>query len=426
MGKKTVKEEFEYRINRREFGKLVGFTGLGLWFVPNLITNAIAANAPDSAEIIPGKISGMIIHNAKLGVMETPLPELRKHYITPKEMVYNRMHFPVSGSNAWDDTVKPVVNDEWSINVTGLVDRPGDVSVKELKKMDQEKLTVVMQCAGNGRAYYAAKAKCPGGQWHHGGMANLEWEGVSLRKVLASLDLGPGSDVRWISANGRDVPPTKKGADFIKSYRYDDPALDNALLALKMNGEPIPAINGGPVRLIIPGYYGNMNVKSVSQLTLTAEQSPSPFQSKAYRVPDKLTEPGQITPNDITPENSTPTYAFKIMSVIFSPLTEDGPLKAGQREVNGVAFNDGTVPITQVEVSADGGKSWKSASIDKPPSPFAWYKWKADINLDKGDHELMVRATDAAGRSQPMNGTDLWNPKGYEWHGVDRVKVTVA
>jgi sulfite oxidase len=412
-----TKDELAFGMNRREFGKLVGLTGLGLWFAPNLLRSAIAAESPNSAEIIPGKISGMIIHNAKLGVMETPLPDLRKNYITPKDMIYSRMHFPVSGANAWDDTVEPTHFKEWNIEVSGLVERPRTLTVKELEKMDKMKVTAVMQCAGNGRAYYAAKAKCPGGQWHHGGMANLEWEGVPLRHVLDYLDLGPGPNVRWLTANGRDVPPTKKGVDFIKSYHYDDPALDHAMLALKMNGEPIPAINGGPVRLIIPGYYGNMNVKFVTQLLLTADQSPTPFQSKAYRVPDKLVQPGQMSVADFTTQNSRPTYAFRIMSVIFSPLTEDGPLKEGQHEVNGVAFNDGTVPITQVEVSADGGKSWKSAAIDKPPSPFAWYKC---------EHELMVRATDAAGRSQPMDGNELWNPKGYEWHGVDRVKVKVT
>ena len=413
-------------ISRREFAKLVGLSGLGLWAAPHLVNNAFAATGPDSSTIIPGKIEGMIIHNAKLGVMETPLPVLRKHYITPKEIMYQRMHFPVSGANAWVDTIKVPEFNEWHIEVTGLVDRPGKISLADLQKMEQNKVTAVMQCAGNGRAYYAAKAKCPGGQWHHGGMANVEWEGVPLRTVLAGMNLGISDDALWLSANGRDVPPTAKGADFIKSFRLADPALDNAMLALKMNGEPIPAIHGAPVRLIIPGYYGNMNVKSVDQLTLTAEQSPSPFQSVAYRVPNKQVQPGEMKTSEFNWENSKPTYAFRIMSVIFAPLTEDGPLKAGKTTVSGIAFNDGTSPITRVEVSANGGKAWQAASIEQPPSPFAWYQWKTDIGLASGEHELMVRATDAAGRTQPMDGTDVWNPKGYEWHGVDRVKVRVS
>jgi sulfite oxidase len=419
-------EEKDFNLNRREFSKLIGSAGLGLWLAPNLMQSAFAAEGTNASKIIPGKIKNMYIHNAKLGVMETPLTELRKYYITPKQIAYSRMHFPISGDNKWDSTLQPPNFKEWDIQVSGLVERPRTLTLKQLKGMKQQKVTAVMQCAGNGRSYYAAKAKCPGGQWRHGGMANFEWEGVSLREVLDSLDLGPAQDAHWLTANGRDVPPTKKGVDFIKSYHFDDPALDHALLALKLNGELIPAIHGGPVRLIVPGYYGNMSVKSVSQLLMTAEQSPSPFQSQAYRVPDKLVQPGEMSVADFTTQNSKPTYAFQIMSVIFSPLEEDGPLKQGRHEITGVAFNDGTVPITEVAISTNGGKSWQSARIEQPPSPFAWYQWKTTITLDKGKHELMARATDAAGRSQPMDGTDLWNPKGYEWHGVDRVKVVVT
>jgi len=413
-------------ISRRQFAKLAGLTGLGLWAAPRLVRNAFAAEGPDSAAIIPGKISGMIIHNDKLGVMETPLSVLRKHYITPKEIMYQRMHFPISGANAWVDTIKVPHFDTWEIEVSGLVNRPGKMSLADLEKMKQTKVTSVMQCAGNGRAYYAAKAKCPGGQWHHGGMANVEWEGVSLREALDRMNLGISPEALWLSANGRDVPPTARGADFVKSFHLADPALDHALLAMKMNGEPIPAIHGAPVRLIIPGFYGNMNVKSVEQLMLTADQSPSPFQSAAYRVPNKIVQPGDMRVSDFTIENSTPTYAFRIMSVIFSPLTGDGTLKAGRTAVSGVAFNDGTAPITLIEVSADGGKRWQAAAIEQPPSPFAWYRWKTDVTLHSGEHVLMVRATDAKGRSQPMDGNELWNPKGYEWHGVDRVKVKVG
>ena len=368
----------------------------------------------------------MIVHNAKLGVMETPLSLLRQHYITPKEIMYQRMHFPVSGANKWVDTIEAPDFAHWEISVTGLVVRPGTVSLAELRRMPQSKVTAVMQCAGNGRAYYAAKAKCPGGQWHHGGMANVEWEGVNLRTVLDHMNLNISRDALWLSANGKDVPPTAKGADFVKSFRLADPALDHAMLALKMNGEPIPAIHGAPVRLVIPGYYGNMNVKSVEQLMLTAEQSPSPFQSVAYRVPNKLVQPGEMRVSEFNTENSEPTYSYRIMSVVFAPLTEDGPIKAGRTTVHGVAWNDGTAPITEVEVSADGGRHWQTATVEKAPDPYAWHRWKTVVHLHSGDHVLMARATDAKGRTQPLDGTELWNPKGYEWHGVDRVKVRAA
>lgn len=410
-------------LSRRDFIRLVGLTG-GVALAPGLARSALAAEVT-ADQIIKGKVPDMIIHNATLGVMETPLPLLREHALTPKPILYNRTHFPVSGDNAWVATTAAPDATGWTIDVSGLVTRPRTLTLDTLRGMEQSKVTAVMQCAGNGRAYYAAKQKAPGGQWHHGGMGNLAWEGPKLRAVLDKLDLGPGPDARWLSANGRDVPPTFEGADFIKSFRLDDPALDHAILALTMNDEPIPAIHGGPVRLIIPGYYGNMNVKFVSQLLLAAEQSPTPFQSKAYRMPDKIVQPGEMTPADYTTSNSRPTYAFKIMSVIFSPLTTD-TTKSGPVTISGVAWNDGTAPITSVRVSTNGGTTWLDAAIEEPTGPFAWHHWKADTTLDKGAHQLMVIATDAAGHTQPMDGNAVWNPKGYEWSGVDRVDLTLA
>ena len=194
---------------------------------------------------------------------------------------------------------------------------------------------------------------------------------------------------------------------------------------MKMNGEPIPATNGGPVRLIIPGYYGNMNVKMLTVLLYTAAQTPSAYQAMGYRMPDKLVEPGQFGANDYTLQNSRPTYAHVIKSVIFSPLPEDKP-KAGNVTITGVALNDGTAKITKVEVSDDGGKNWRSADIKPAESPWAWYHWSAPGRLVSGKNVLMCRATDAKGRTQPLDGLTRWNPRGYEWNGADRVEITVG
>ncbi len=417
--------DYASTLSRRQFAKLMGVTGLGIGLGPGLSRFAWAAEATDASTIIAGKAPDMIVHNAKLGVMETPLTLLRQHAITPKTIMFNRLHFPVSGERAWTATTQPPSFKDWNIDVSGLVARPRTLSLAKLKTMDQVKVMSVMQCAGNGRGYYSMKSKVAGGQWHHGGLGNLEWEGVPLHEVIKYLDVAPATSVRWLTVNGRDAPPTHKGVDFIKSYHIDDPALNHAILATKMNGEPIPAVHGGPVRLIVPGYYGNMNVKYVMQILFENEQSPSPFQSRAYRVPLMNVEPGQMSPADYNTMNSVPTYAFRIMSVIFAPLGHD-VVKPGTTSVTGVAWNDGTAEITEVRVSADGGRSWRQAAIEKPDSPFAWYHWKTEVKLNKGKHELMVRATDSHGRSQPMDGNIRWNPKGYEWNGVDRVTVTVA
>jgi sulfite oxidase len=419
-----IKSRTAWNLSRRDFGKLAGAASLAVGVSPISWRAALAADAPDSAAIIYGKASGLLVHNEKLGVMETPLAMLRKYARTPKDILFNRLHYPHGGDAAWYATTAAPSRPDWTIRIDGLVGRPRTVTIADLEKMDQVKRVSVLQCAGNGRSYYAAKEKVAGGQWKNGGMGNVEWEGVPLRALLDDLKMVPSSEASWLTAEGWDEPATPEGSDFAKSYHLDDPALDHAILALKMNGEPIPAVNGGPVRLIIPGFYGNMNVKLLTTLLYEAAQSPSAFQSMGYRMPLKAVEPGQFEANDYTLENSVPTYGHTIKSVIFSPLPEDGA-KAGAVEITGVAFNDGMAAITSVEVSADGGKTWMNAEIQAPESPWAWYHWSAKATLAAGANVLMCRATDAKGRTQPLDGLTRWNPRGYEWNGVDRVEITV-
>jgi sulfite oxidase len=410
-------------ISRRQFGLLTGAAAAGLTVnaVPRFARNAFAAES--ASDIIKGKSPQMIIHNAKLAVMETPLVLLRKYDHTPKEILFNRLHFPHEGEAAWYASLDVPSAKDWTLRVDGLVQRPRTVKLADIERMDRVKRVSVLQCAGNGRSYYAAKQKVGGGQWKNGGMGNVEWEGVPLRHFLDELKLLPAGSAQWLTAEGWDQPATPEGSDFAKSYHLADSALDNAILAVRMNGEPIPAVHGGPLRLIIPGYYGNMNVKFLTTLLYMTEQSPSAFQSVGYRFPNKPVEPGQFEANDYTIYNSRPTYGHVIKSVIFAPLPEDHP-RRGSVDIRGVAFNDGTAPITRVEVSTDHGHTWIQAAIKPPESPWSWYHWQVAGTLRGGENGLMSRATDALGRSQPMDGLTRWNPRGYEWNGVEQVIVT--
>jgi DMSO/TMAO reductase YedYZ molybdopterin-dependent catalytic subunit len=410
-------------LTRRDFGKLAGAAGLAFGVSPATLRLAMAEDM-NAAQIIPGKVPEMIIHNAKLGVMETPLSLLREHDHTPKSIMFNRLHFPHEGNAAWYATTDAPTQPDWSIRIDGLVERPRTVTIADLQGMDQETRVAVMQCAGNGRSYYATKEKVGGGQWKNGGMGNIVWEGVPLMQFLEDQKVVPAGGAHWLTAEGWDQPATPEGSDFAKSYELGDPGLKNAILALKMNGEPIPACHGGPVRLIIPGFYGNMNVKFLTTLLYAAEQSPSAFQSVGYRMPNGPVEPGQFEANDYTVYNSVPTYGHKIKSVIFSPLPDDKP-KAGPVDITGVAFNDGEAAVTMVEVSSDGGKTWTMADLKAAESPWAWYHWSAKGMLASGKNVLMSRATDALGRTQPMDGLTRWNPRGYEWNGVEHLEVMV-
>lgn len=420
-------------MSRRTYLKMFGAAGAagaatGLVHMPGFVRSAYAADAvPNAAEIITGKSSEMIVHNAKLGVMETPLGMLRAHPLTPQDILYQRVHFPVTESGKWMATTAPAedsVVQNWVIRVGGLVNRPKTIKVADLEQMDRVKRVSVMQCAGNGRSYYWAKAKTAGSGWKHGGMGNLLWEGIPLKPLLESLELSPSNSVKFLTANAKDDPPVKGGSDFMKSFHLDAPQLDDAILALRMNGKPIPTIHGGPVRLIIPGYYGNMNVKWLTELSFMDQSTDSAFMQKTYRMPNQTVQPGKFTTQDLTRGNSTPTYGFATMSVLFAPLAGQ-TVKAGDVELQGVAWNDGLVSISEVRISLDQGKSWQATELAAPDGPYAWHHWQKHIKLQPGTHEVWVRAIDAWGRSQPLDGLSTWNPGGWDWHGVDRVSFQV-
>jgi hypothetical protein len=173
----------------------------------------------------------------------------------------------------------------------------------------------------------------------------------------------------------------------------------------------------------INGYRTSLT-QLLTKLLLMPDQSPSAFQSVGYRMPLVPVSPGQFNADDYTIYNSRPTYGHAIKSVIFSPLPEDHP-SSGDVEISGAAFNDGLAPIRSVDVSTDGGKSWRAATIKPAESPWAWYHWTARGRLAPGSNVLMSVATDALGRTQPADGLTRWNPRGYEWNGVEAVVVSV-
>jgi hypothetical protein len=142
-------------------------------------------------------------------------------------------------------------------------------------------------------------------------------------------------------------------------------------------------------------------------------------------MPHQQVEPGKFTTQDLTQQNSTPTYGFAIMSVVFAPLAGES-VPHGNVDLKGVAWNDGVVPLSEVRVSLDRGYSWQSADVDTSNGAYAWQHWQKRVQLTAGAHEVWVRAIDAWGRTQPLDGLSTWNPGGWDWHGVDRVAFTVT
>ncbi|HEY5579109.1 MAG TPA: molybdopterin-dependent oxidoreductase [Acidimicrobiia bacterium] len=317
-------------------------------------------------------------------------------------------------------SLEPRPVEGWKIELAGLIDPSGLViQAAELLEMDQVEYEMVLQCSGNGRSQYQGT---PGTPWKQGGVANVRFTGVLLSAVLQKHNVRVDPQVKYVTAQGTDLPMGPGLSGLEHSLPVAD-VLEKSILALSLNGEPLPGIHGGPVRLVTPGFFGTMQLKWLSRLRFEIAESPSFYHATEYRVPLSPVKPGEQF--HFTLENSRPTWFIRLMSYVLDP--EPGAeLGAGPVTVSGVAYNDGSARLESVLVSFDRGQSWQPAEFQAPESPYAWYQWTTQADLEPGNREIWSRAIDALGRTQPLDGSVFWNPNGYEWTGVVKTEVTVA
>ena len=372
-------------------------------------------DASVSKAIPEGKDPRMTVLSESPLVLETPLSLLAGERITDKQHLFVRDIQDLDAGL----TLKPLPIEGWEIELSGLI-TPVRVVIhaEELLKMEQVEHEMVLQCSGNGRAQYRG---IPGTPWGQGGVANVRFSGVPLSAVLEKHGVRVDPQVKFVAAEGRDQPEGPERPDFEHSLPVAD-VLERSIFALKLNGEDLPGIHGGPVRLVTPGFFGTMQVKWLSNLRFEVSESVTFYHATEYRVPLSLVKPGEKF--RFTLENSRPTWSIRLMSYILEP-DQNATLPAGPVTVRGVAYNDGSAPIELVLVSFDRGESWKAAELTRPDSPYAWYPWTTKADLQPGRHEIWSRAVDALGRTQPLDGSIYWNPNGYEWTGVYRSQVTV-
>ncbi|WP_135257701.1 sulfite oxidase [Thermus caldilimi] len=405
------------KVNRRTTLKLMGM-GAAL-----LVTGgrSLAQQAPTADQLVKGKNPKLIVLSQRPIVLETPYDLLASNpERTSKEILYIRNNVDLPGYN----TVEGTSLDGWQVEVGGLVDKPFTFEAKELLSLPQHEVTMVLQCSGNGRSLYQPRTS--GNPWKRGGVGNVTFRGIRLKDLLSARGVKLGDKAYFITAHA-----SRQGnaPEFVRSVPIQ--ALENALLALSMNGEPLPAVHGGPVRLVFPGYFEVNNVKWVEKIEFTEAENTTAEQMPRYRVPAIPNthlpflpqEPGKTYPYGF--QNSRPNWLVTLNSFIFAPLegqTVEGPYV----RIEGVAFNDGIVPIVSVEVSTNGGRTWHQAELERKEKSFGWVRWRATVYLRPGEREVMARAWDAAGRSQPIDGNIAWNERGYEYSGVMRVKFTVA
>jgi sulfite dehydrogenase len=344
--------------------------------------------------------------------LETPFAVFNDGAITPNDAFFVRYH--LAGSPPARELLTA---DAFRVQVLGRVKTPLKLSVEELRaQFEPVEVVAVNQCSGNSRGFF--QPRVPGGQSANGAMGNAKWKGVRLKDVLEKAGLTEGA--KQVLFNGLDTPPAPKVPDFIKALDVEQALDPDILIAFEMNGEPLPWLNGFPLRLVVPGHYGTYWVKHLHEITVVDEQFKGFWMDPAYRIPD--TECAAIAPGT-APKKTVPITRFNVRSFITS-LADGAKLRAGvQQIVKGIAF-DGGHGIREVLFSSNGGRSWRETQLGKNLGKFSFREWTiAFTPTTEGERKLRVKATNTLGQSQPLE--PLWNPAGYMRNVVETVTVTV-
>lgn len=380
--------------------------GLASFHRGAMAQTAVATTKPLPAYAGWKKADAVIVHSAT--TIETKRSAFGTSVITPTDQLYVRNNLPTPPDSIVAD------RDAWQVQIEG-VKQPRQLSVRELKGMGLETVTMVLQCSGNGRGFFPSKPS--GTPWTVGAAGCVVWSGVPVRDVVRALG-GVANGMKYMTGTGGEVlPPGIDPKSVIVERSVPAEALQDALLAWEMNGEPIPLAHGGPLRLIVPGYTGVNNIKYIKQLAFTAQESDAKIMSHGYRIspPGSKGDPSQPSVQEMS-----------VKSWINSPLPEDGPQAAGTVQIHGVAFG-GMHAVKGVEVSIDGGKTWQAARLVGPDmGKYAWRQFVLQAQLPKGTHVLASRATDMQGNVQPETRGE--NQSGYNntsW-ADHAVTVTVA
>ncbi len=357
---------------------------------------------------IRGK-DGLTVLNDRPMCAETP-PHLFDDAITPTHRHFVR-------NNGLPPPENPDASG-WRLTVDGLVDSPMSLGIEDLtRRFEVVTRALTLECAGNGRAYFAPKTK--GEQWTYGAVACSEWTGVRLSDVLEASGVQNGAV--YTAHYGADSHPSGEAERLPISRGVPiQKALDeHNLIAFAQNGNAIHPMNAGPLRLMIPGWPGSCSQKWLTRIEIRDQvHDGAKMTGTSYRMPDRGIEPGEtVDEKDFRIIESMP-----VKSLITHPATghrtDDGSV-----EVRGHAWT-GEGSVDTVELSIDFGATWERAMLEDPVNTFAWQNWRASMGFPgAGYYEVWSRATDSRGFSQPH--AIAWNPGGYLNNAMHRIAVYV-
>jgi DMSO/TMAO reductase YedYZ molybdopterin-dependent catalytic subunit len=399
------------RSARREFlAQLAGLSALaaaGGARIPEALAQAAAADpagtVPNDA-ILAGKVQGFQAHSARPLTGSVPA-EMHDFDVTPSDRMYIRNNLLTPDLDASKHVLR----------VTGLVDKPLQLSLADLKKLPSFTTASMLECAGSGRSAYQPKAS--GTPWlQTGGMGCPRWTGVSLADVLNLAGVKPNG--RHVAFSGEDFGAVPTAPKVIRSIPMSKAMERHTMIAWGMNDADLPKVHGYPLRSVVPGWVGSASIKWLSGIDVLDAPFKGTFMDSSYRIPASPIEPGTKMP-----PGALSTEAWPVKSIITTPRPMDRYKAGGLLVVRGSAWA-GDNEIDRVELSFDEGVSWERAKLWTQTDKYAWRRWSLDVPINRvGYVTILARATDDKGNVQPI--TSAWNPLGYFWNGVHRVGVLV-
>ncbi len=374
-----------------------------------------AALAQSDAEFeIPGKDGRLILLNDRPINAETPA-HLLDDAVTPADRMFVR-----------NNGTPPIVDlddiDNWALTIDGeACVTPRTFTLGELgREFEQHTLQLQLECAGNGRSEFLPPAS--GNQWSIGAVACPEWTGVRLRDVLERCGIAPGAV--YVAFHGADrhlsgdpnLEPISRGVPMHKALE------DESLIAWAMNGAPLPALHGYPLRLVFGGWPGSVSGKWLQGVSIRDRvHDGEKMLGQSYRVPCESVAPGtEVADDDMCIIESMP-----VKSLVTSPRSGIEHAIAEPLPIRGHAWA-GDLAVERVQTSIDFGQTWIDANVTPPANRLAWQHWDATLRFPaRGYFEVWARATDTLGRAQPMV-LPAWNPRGYLNNACHRIAVQVA
>ncbi|MBX9933040.1 MAG: molybdopterin-dependent oxidoreductase [Methylobacterium sp.] len=361
----------------------------------------------------PGKDKGLVVLGDRPLVAETP-EHLLDEETTPLSKFFIRTNglIPEPAGDA----------ESWKFLVDGEVNQRLELSLGELKaRFTPKTYRMVLECGGNGRSFFQPQAR--GNPWTNGGAGCAEWTGVPLDDVLKAAGLK--DTAKYTAHYGADphLSGDAKKDSLSRGMPIAKAMEEHGLVVFAMNGEPLPNIHGGPVRLVVPGWPASLSHKWLTRITIRdREHDGQGMTGTSYRVPNKPMVPGgKADEADFRILESMP-----VRSIVTSPAN-GARLPAGSRAVamRGAAWA-GDLTVSRVDVSIDFGATWIPTQLAPTRNRYDWSRWSVSVPLPSdGYYELWVRATDSAGKAQPHVAAN-WNPQGYGGNALHRVAVLVG